>query len=367
MSVEAGMKQILVLMTMAALTASVQEFASPQQQVTSPNPSQGEPAQYVYEVWGMSNLEPDRERPWSDPCYTLAEAEDRLEELKHDHYSKDGLLRTSPEHPANLVIKKHLKPNSREKGVVEAGKFEGKLSEAKEVKDAEEKRLMAVLAKERALAATIKEYGQEVMKAYDKARQVKDGMSGLTTKVAKKDFDHANKVIANYNQSRVNFGRAEREFLALQNDRIKNIPKKGKSRGEIPVTVIPTQQNPAFLDQFPAISALKANDFKDRIETEGSPELIGKVINGPRTGFEYFDTERNGTGHFTKGTNNTWTNLDAVGVVYTFVERVRTDDYVQMFDRTRNMWMVFFNDGRSYWKTDQDWVAWYEIKWNQAR
>jgi hypothetical protein len=171
--------------------------------------------QYVYEVWGTSSTSQE-ERPWSEPFDTEAEAQARIKELQRDH-GRGGLLESSPEHPTNLRIRKKVKGGD----YLDAQRPGSAAAEDAGVEDEFEKeygriagpRLLKEM-KKRKRGSTLKEYTKRVRDAYKAAREAKKGLTGLTGKLTRQQFDEVNRLIDGYNKSRADLGGIDRELAA---------------------------------------------------------------------------------------------------------------------------------------------------------
>lgn len=206
--------------------------------------------QYVYEVRGSSTSAPAEDRAWSRFYDTEAGAQAELQELQRN-YSKGGILEFDNNKPIGLRVERVAKA---------AFEFARKVKEAREAVDkAKDIAKNGLTAEERKFGDLLKEYKNRLKDSFENATNAKKAVTSIVKKVAKSKFDEANKLIANFNQTRLDFSRVSQEANG-------------------------TSLMPVFtpiLEQYRPIPQLSIQDLQGSIEDDGKYQIkVFKNNNG---------------------------------------------------------------------------------------
>jgi uncharacterized protein (UPF0297 family) len=245
---EAPMRKAQIIVAVATLIGSIQALAPAEQEAKQEQ-------EVHYEVWGTSEKEPSRQRPWSDKQFDKqADAQNEIAEIQ-DSFAK--LLKSDSDKPLGLWVKTitEAKPSK----LKEAKEAALKVKEAKEATDkAKEIQKKGLTAEERKLGDTLKEYTKRIEDTFKNIKTLESKMKSTVGKISQKQFDEVNKLIASYNQSRNEIRRVERELIIERG----GTPTRSRSRQGNP------QANASVLDKFPMEAPLDPKDFKDKLEPE---------------------------------------------------------------------------------------------------
>jgi hypothetical protein len=189
--------------------------------------------------------------------------------------SEQDVKRWENEHPKSLLLavvrEKTRKTPARK--LTDAKEAADKVKDAKEAVDkAKEIREKGLTAKERQLGDTLKEYTNRIKDTYENVKNLKSNLLSMTGKLSRKQFDEANKLIASYNKSRDELGKAEKVLSGARAERLKSASQPGSSGRSanvpLPQGPVAAPGNVSVLDRFPAMAPLDPNDFKDKLEPE---------------------------------------------------------------------------------------------------
>jgi hypothetical protein len=99
-----------------------------------------------------------------------------------------------------------------------------------------------LVAKERQLGDTLKEYGQAVAKAYDYATRAKRELTSLTGSISEREFKRVNSLIDTYNRHRVDLGASQSPPLLSPPLRLPGISRVRP--GQMKASILPDQPGP---------------------------------------------------------------------------------------------------------------------------
>lgn len=172
---------VAAVLSAAAGTGSLTNLAIAEQ-TANPRTVQ----EFTYQVVGTSVKEPQRVRPWSVEFDTAAEAHARAAQIIRDH-SKGGLLESETDAPRNLSVAKIPKNAPPVKNV------------AKEVDDALDAAKKKLTDAEHKVGDTLKEYTRRIEAAYENASKAKQGLTSMTGRISREQFDAVNQRIDSFN------------------------------------------------------------------------------------------------------------------------------------------------------------------------
>jgi len=170
---------------------------------------------YYYEVWGSSSKESKRDRPWSEPFDSEADARTRLRTIQRD-YAKGGLLEADSDKPLRLYVKKTPRVTIPKRDLLDeakkaadaaqeaAEKLEAAQNAIENLKKLEEfaetGRVKSDSSKERWPGDTLKEYGRRLKDSFDRVIDAKKTLTSGTNELAEKKFNEVNRLIDSYNR-----------------------------------------------------------------------------------------------------------------------------------------------------------------------
>ena len=191
------MRKLMRRLTVAAVLGVAAGVGGAPNTVLAEQPASSQTAQeYYYTVVGGSAKEPSRIRPWSEPFDTEAAAQARLNSILRDH-RMGGLLEFDADSPRGLNI---LKEPKAPKPAKDADDKEPKKSNlVKDVDDAAQRAKKLLTGLEHQVGDTLKEYTNRIAVAYENATKAKAGMTALTGKIARQQFEDVNKQIDGFN------------------------------------------------------------------------------------------------------------------------------------------------------------------------